>query len=697
MKHPRDTAGATAESCTAPLNVVARLADAPAGVIARDGLSLPAGADAALRLPVILPEWHQAVYHAPFQRHSINPALDLWPEGLNQCQPLPVDSLHEVKRGGLFLLLRLGAGRFLALLPLTGRDAMASFRGNGTGLVLEVSHFGSEPLIADLPLLAYASSKNPYAACRLVWETALAHPAMVGVGGLRTGKPKAPDFEYLGWCSFEEYKLAINEENMCEALRLLADSAVPVRWALIDDGHVEDGHDGLIETQEGDAPAQANDPSTRRVRAAGTHRGRFPRGWAPLLETIRGTKIRRLGIWLNFNGYWGGVDPAGDWPAEVRDHLVRLDEHTALPGPSPIETARFWAHLLAPAKEAGVGLLKVDNQANNLRLYAGRVPNAVAASAANKQALEAAACRHFGAQLINCMAHNGVATFHTPVSGVIRCSEDYKKGDPWRAKHHLHNSFGNMLWLGAIAWGDHDMFHSSDPTAAGALARSKALSGGPVYLSDHPDRFRLEYILPLCLGDGRLLRPLAPAMPLPDGIFQDPYESPAVYRVGAPLPHGCAAIGCYNLAHPDRMVSGTVSAGDHATVRDMLGANEQAADEIVVFDQRGGRAWLSGAAHALKLPPGGDALFILSPVRHGWALLGAPEKFLAPAFVQEFDAQEWTCTLSVPEPGRVWIWSRRRVVADSLAVRAVAECVWEVEFTAGRLHGAVRDADRPSV
>jgi hypothetical protein len=39
------------------------------------------------------------------------------------------------------------------------------------------------------------------------------------------------------------------------------------------------------------------------------------------------------------------------------------------------------------------------------------------------------------------------------------------------------------------------------------MAAEKALSGGPVYLSDGPKECNMPAIAPLCYQDGRLLRP----------------------------------------------------------------------------------------------------------------------------------------------------------------------------------------------
>lgn len=664
------------------IDLAARLLCDDGGVVMRPEVTLPAGAEASVRYRLNLPQWKRAVYYAPFQRHSINPALDLWPDGLNQCQPLPITDLATVKRGGLFLPLELANGYYLALLPLTGWKAMAWLAGGEGDLWLYVSHFGSEPMTADLPLLSHARGADVYATCRQAWVRATAHPLMSGVTELRERKTYPEVFTYLGWCSFEEYKLDIDERRMVTAVEALSTGPVPVRWALIDDGHVDDGCHTVVNTQEGAAITADNDPSTRRLRSVGTHPKRFPRGWRPLREAVHG-QLRWLGIWLNFNGYWGGIDLRANWPEDVRRALVTVGEDRALVGPGRTQTDAFWRHFTQAAKEGGVDFLKVDNQAGNLKLLAGNVPNAVATSVANKQSLEALAGVVFDRGLINCMAHNGVGAFHTPVSAVTRCSEDYKKSAVWRAKHHLHNSFGNMLWLGPSVWGDHDMFHTSDEVAGAMMARSKALSGGPVYLSDHPERLRFDLVEALCCRDGRLLRPLAPAQPLPDSIFLDPYESDQAFRVAAPLPHGGAAVGCYNLAHPNRAVRGGLFAADLAAARRMLAEDEgrETEDRVVALDVLQGRAWWLTRTISFDLAPMTDRLFVLAPIVDGAALLGSPDKYLGPDFVERFERSGDQLLLTVREPGRIWLWLERAVAkANGASVRHVNAHLCEIAF-----------------
>ena len=169
-------------------------------------------------------------------------------------------------------------------------------------------------------------------------------------------------------------------------------------------------------------------------------------------------------------------------------------------------------------------------------------------------------------------AHGGLYVFNTRYSAVTRCSMDYGEGNADKAKNHLNQSFCNMLWLGQTVWGDHDMFHSSDPYSGRIMAVSKALSGGPIYLSDNPTNFVGNFIRPLCYEDGRLLRPLAPAVPLPDSIFIDPFHQPVPFGVVAPLSGNCAAIAVYNLMATDAVtkVSAFVSADDYAAASGMI-------------------------------------------------------------------------------------------------------------------------------
>jgi hypothetical protein len=588
------------------------------------------------------------------------------------------------------VVLELERGDYLAILPLVGHRSAAWLRGDGEGLRLEAGTFGTAPgFDEELPLVAAVRDQDLYRACARVWAAALRHPALAGVGRLRHHKNYPEVFNHLGWCSFEEFKLNIDERIIVSSIRSLAASDVPVRWVIVDDGHVDDGTRGgapAADTQEGPGQVSAT-LDALRLHAATPHPEKFPRGWQPVVESIRDTRIRWLGLWLNFNGYWGGIAANHSLGAELDAHLVTVAPGVKLPGESTIDGEKFFEALTRPAREAGFHFLKVDNQAGNLRKYADHVPNAVRASASCRQGLDTAVRRHFEG-IIGCMAHNNLCAFHQPATQVMRCSEDYKKEDPWRARHHLHNSFGNMLWLGQTVWGDHDMFHSSDRYAGALMARSKAISGGPIYLSDAPENFVPELISPLCFSDGRILRPLAPAVPLPESVFTDPYEDDNAYRVIAPLPHGCAAAAAYNLTHPAKPVHGAWTAGDHRHASALLSPAEAAvwacpAEAMLRYDCLSGRAEIQRDAVRYTLSPLTDSFVIFSPVQQGWALIGDPRKYLPPCAVTRFEISADCVRLASYERCEVLVWREAGDVICEREIVSAGEGLWRVSLPGG--------------
>lgn len=609
-----------------------------------------------------LPPVAKACYFAPFQKNAINPALDLWPEGYNQGQPLVVRRLANLKRGGMFAMTRLADGRFLALLPLVTHDFMAWMRGDEEGLLVEVDHWGTEGFeAAAAPLLAWAVARHPYDAVDRVWNEAASVPEVAPHLGLRREKTYPEVFEYLGWCSWEEFHWEINEDLLVRTLRELAASGVRVRWVMVDDGHLDETGGFPPGTQppvndEAEIPAGE---SQRRLHSLGVYRPHFPHGWQPVVQAARDCGFRWLGVWLNFNGYWGGI-AATNQLGGLNDALMEVSPGTLQPRPGIEHARKFYDALVAAQQAAGFDFLKVDNQAKNLTFYGGRVPHAVPASSGNHQALEEAAAARMQA-MINCMAHNNLCHFHTRHSAVTRCSEDYKLGDLWRAKHHLNNSFANMLWMRGTVWGDHDMFHSNDPVAGGMMARSKAVSGGPIYLSDAPNKINRDLVARLCLSDGRILRAAEPALPAPESIFIDSYDSDHAFRVLAPIHREAAVVVAYNLTSPEIGVCGEIACRDFDDAMRLLPGGAACGGQVAAFrwNTREARLLMADNSWPFDISSFGDEMFWLARVQHGWAVFGRADKFLGPAAVETLEATPERLVVRLIEQGPFLFWANR--------------------------------------
>ncbi len=561
----------------------------------------------------------RACYFAQMQKYDIAKAgKDSWPNGANRIQPLAVEDFTSLRRGGMFLLVAREAGDFLAALPLAGQGSMAWLESADGELVLKAGNLGTGKLSGEVPLLSWAIGPDAYGACAAAWTQAIDHPLLDGAMRRRCEKHYPHLLEYLGWCSWEEYRKSIDEGVLLDAADGIEASDLPVRYMLVDDGHLHH-EDGQLLDFAPDAE-------------------KFPSGWEKLMARRDPQRIRWMGLWLNFNGYWDGISPEHRMvdlsedlePVEYEQLQLGKQVHALLPANGSKSSFAFYDGMISAARRAGFDFVKVDNQAGNLFKYRG-TQQPVAKACENCQALEAACALHTDG-LINCMAHNSVCVQNSRVSAVNRCSEDYAKGDLGRARRHLHNSYANMAWLGHTMWGDHDMFHSNDAVSGKMMAISKALSGGPVYLSDNPKDFVAEKVRPLCYADGLLLRPLAPATATPESLLIDPFAQAKPFRAAAPLANGAAAVVVYNFTEPEQPVRGFVEPADHAHAGALLQETPWPDFEegFVLYDWHEKRL-RAGERFEFDLPGFGDRLFFLCPVVQGWSLIGRVDKYLSPA------------------------------------------------------------------
>jgi len=633
------------------------------------------------RYELVLPAYEGGSYFSGDRHPGV-----AWPDGANRVQPWIFDSLGELcsddyprrpsnyprVREGMFLLLKLATGEYFALVPVAGPKTMTWLYAGADGkLVLNFGTLGTEAVECDAPLFAWSRSADFYTACRQAWALAIKCEPVIGSTDFRMNKKYPEVFRYLGWCSWEQYKWDISEKVLTDVVRRIDASGVPIRFLLVDDGHLDAGRD-------------------RRLRSFNPDKEKFPNGWGALLGLRREEKIRWMGLWNTLSGYWDTISAENEFGHEINEHLVSLKKTGAVvPCNNPESTRVFYDAHIGAVREHGFDFVKIDCQARNIAWYLGS-DNAVEAATNNLRALEGAANKHMDS-MINCMAHSLPCVFNTRYSAVTRCSIDYKVGKISRAKSHLLQSYANTPWLCQTVWGDHDMFHSSDAGVGRIIAVSKAMSGGPVYLSDDPDDFIAEYVRPLCYEDGELLRPVAPAGPLPDSAFIDPMREPVAYRVIAPLPGGAAAVAAYNLYHPTSMVPirGFVTRQDYKHAGGMIqpytGKWKVPAEGLVVYDWHSGRAEKLTDRYEFDLKGFADRLLHLCPVKKGWAVIGRTDKYLCPAAVEIVSISPSKLKLRMKESGPLAVWCE---TGTPLAERCVfIDCgngLWEGNMTPGK-------------
>lgn len=617
-----------------------------------------------LSYKVILPPYTRGVF---FSRDSRSNDYQ-WPNNTNRLLPWTFNQLKNITQEeypgipsnaspstlGDALLLQLDNGEYLFAKAITGDNSLSWFQVDSEGtLFLYVSTLGEDKLTGQPPLLLAQRSKSIYDVFANAYQSLIAEKKVSSLQK-RENKNYFEAFEYLGWCTWEHYHFDIDETKILNDMDAIESSGIPVRYVLIDDGHVSN--------------------KARQLTSLTPDIARFPNGWTRIIKRKQTDKIKWIGLWYSLSGYWMGISADNDFPKEVQQALYPFNG-SLLPGKSKENIENFYEYYVRTMKQNGFDFLKIDNKSFTLPLYMGSSQVVRQAKYCNL-ALEHQT-HHMGIGLMNCMAQNVVNTDHTLHSAVTRVSIDYKKYDENMAKSHLFQSYTNTLLLGQTVWPDHDMFHSSDTICGSLMARSKAISGGPVYLSDSPNEFIPENILPLIDESGKIFRPTAPAVPTPESILTNPLQSGKDYRVFAPTGDEAISIVCYNLnTSPTYMeVTTRIKPEDYSLRKSYIHSPTSLSEKILAFNWEKQSAEILTSDKEIKLKGFSDSMFHLCPVRQGWAIIGIQEKFLSPATIQILARTDRKLTLNVLCTGtlRIWVESDEKQELRSIPITKVGK------------------------
>lgn len=434
------------------------------------------------------------------------------------------------------LLARLHGGGYMLLFATSDGGFKSNLKGAGGGTLFAYSHYPQNRISSCVMLFGF--DEDPYRLPERVAE--------FGIKAMKKPiKPKKerryPEvFEYLGWCSWDAFHMDVSHEGLLAKAREFAEKGIPVRWMLLDDMWADCPNNNLATMH------------SRELKSFEADHARFPGGLRAAIAELKGKYGLMVGVWHPTTGYWHGIDPEGQVAEKYRDQLAVVPNGKLLPYPSFERMFGFYYGFHRFLRECGADFVKVDNQSFLYEHYRGMAPIGRAAEALH-EAVEASVGVNFGGAMINCMGMAIENFWSRPQSSVLRISGDFlPENRKWFAQHLIQCSF-NAFVYGGVYTGDWDMWWSDDGQAR-KNAVLRAMSGGPVYLSDELGRSIPDVILPLCYRDGRIIRLKTPAVPSPDCILEDPEQSGKIFKVANTA--GCAGIvAAFNLDEKERPVS----------------------------------------------------------------------------------------------------------------------------------------------
>jgi len=590
-------------------------------------------------------------------------------------KPAAGTGVEEVPAETQWLLAETDSGACVMLVPLIDAPFRFALRGEHEGLVLCAET--GDPFVAATGGVALfvATGTDPY---KLAADGARAVMAHLGTGRLRAEKP-LPDFvDSFGWCTWDAFYRDVSPDKVRLGLKSFADGRVEPRFLILDDGW-----QSTRVTATGEERLTSFEPNER-----------FDHDLAPLVAaTKHDFKIRTFIVWQTLYGYWGGVDGDALPGYGVRD--VARSFGLGILQHAPIMNFRWWGPLVgvvAPDRigkflddyhrrlaAQGVDGVKVDSQAT-IEGVASGLGGRVPLTRAYREALEASANTHFAGRLINCMS-NGMETYYgSPRSTLIRSSIDFWPRKPETHGAHLYCNAQVGLWFGEFMQPDWDMFQSGHPMGS-FHAAGRAVSGGPVYVSDKPDAHDFALLRKLVLSDGSVLRADRVGRPTRDCLFADVTREPVLLKVFN-YNRDCAVIGVFNANHhgdggaAPAPLAGTVSPAD---------APDLAGSEFAAYAQQSGRVWRCsrGDRAPVALPEGGWEIVSFAPADRGVAVLGLADKLNSTGAVT---AKRWnpdgSLTVSLRDGGTFLAWAGRRPQTAEAAGTVVP---FEHDAASGRL------------
>lgn len=554
--------------------------------------------------------------------HQANSDTWTWPAVGTSIDQIPVKTqvlLYETDDGDYECIVPLVDGGFKGELNVrTGRVGV------------DLHSFCSGLREVDAAVFVMGWGEDPYLLVRQCFEAGM--EALGKPGAMRWEKGYPDVFEYIGWCTWDAFYEKVSEEGILTKLLEAKEAGFPLGFVLIDDGW---------------SPVEG-----RALAGFGVDREKFPRGLGPLVRQAKEEfGVRYVGLWHSYIGYWDGVAEGSEAFNDQRENLMETARGWYIPRPEEPRAFRFWDRWHSEMRAAGVDFVKVDNQGCMYDHCAERIPVGDA-SRGMQYGLQRSVEKNFGGRMLNCMCMQNVNVWHWWVSNVSRCSRDFNPGMTERNKLMCLQNVYNGLWYGNLTWPDYDMFWTRHPQAR-YHAAMRAISGGPVYISDRVDSTDWDVLRPLILGDGKLLRCDGVAMPTRDCMFEDTADGPHAVKVFN-MANGCGVLAVFHASNYEGEVEAEVSpsdveglSGERFAVREFTTGETR----VMARDER----W------PVTLQPFDSRFFVIAPIVNGFAALGLAEKYVSPKTVLGCEVSGDGAVVTLAEGGRFVAYSERAV------------------------------------
>ncbi|GMH04552.1 hypothetical protein Nepgr_006392 [Nepenthes gracilis] len=428
---------------------------------------------------------------------------------------------------------------YTVFLPLVEGSFRACLQGNAQDeveLCLESGDSDTKAASFTHSLFIMAGT-DPFATVASAIRTVKSH---LKTFRLRHEKKLPGIVDYFGWCTWDAFYQKVTQEGVEAGLASLSDGGTPAKFVIIDDGWQSVGADPVDQEDE------KNDRPQPLLRLTGIKENpKFQKkddssvGIRNIVNIAKEKYgLKYVYVWHAITGYWGGVRP-GTVEMEEYGSLMKYpmvsngvmenepvwkDDALAIQGiglVNPRSVYKFYSDLHSYLAANGIDGVKVDAQCI-LETLGGGLGGRVELTRQYHQALDASVASNFPDNgCIACMSHNIESLYYSKQTAIVRASDDFYPRAPVSHTIHIAAVAYNSVFLGEFMQPDWDMFHSLHQ-AGEYHGSARAISGGPLYVSDAPGKHNFDLLKKVVLPDGSVLRARLPGRPTKDCLFNDP-------------------------------------------------------------------------------------------------------------------------------------------------------------------------------
>ncbi|WCJ36114.1 Galactinol--sucrose galactosyltransferase [Euphorbia peplus] len=394
---------------------------------------------------------------------------------------------------------------------------------------------------------------DPYT---LVTEAMKVIRAHLGTFKLLEEKTTPSIVDKFGWCTWDAFYLNVHPRGVREGVKGLVDGGCPPGLVLIDDGWqsiCHDDDDPISDRQVINRTAAGEQMPCRLIKYEENYKfkdyknSKGKKGMGAFIEELKEEfkSVENVYVWHALCGYWGGIRPNAEGMPQARVVTPRLSEglKMTMEDLAVDKIVNNGVGLVAPERvhelfdglhsylvSQGIDGVKVD-VIHLLEMLSEDYGGRIELAKAYYKALTDSVRKHFkGNGVIASMEHcNDFMFLGTQAISLGRVGDDFwctdPSGDPngtyWLQGCHMVHCAYNSLWMGNFIQPDWDMFQSTHPCAE-FHAASRAISGGPIYVSDSVGQHNFKLLKRLVLPNGSILRCHHYALPTRDCLFHDP-------------------------------------------------------------------------------------------------------------------------------------------------------------------------------